>query len=103
MMIASGKKAIRPFPAGLWATKRIAEAALLNIIAASAPGNFPNYCRITHRKEIPPLFVARQDRTPFRSHARNFMERENRYSATDDPLPDAPEAQTRTARGSQTR
>jgi hypothetical protein len=40
MMIASGKKAIKPFPAGLCAAKRIADAALLNVIAASAPGNF---------------------------------------------------------------
>src|SRR5690242_21799405 len=103
MMIASGKKAIKPFPAGLWATKRIAEAAPLNTIAASTPVNYPNYCRITHRKEIPPLFFLRQDQTPFRSRARNFMEREDRYSATDDPLPDAPEARMRTATGSQMR
>src|SRR5689334_17340467 len=69
MMIASGKKAIKPFPAGLCAAKRIVGAAPLNVIAASAPGDFPNYCRITHRKEILPLLSRRQDPTPFR-HAR---------------------------------
>src|SRR5260370_40669594 len=40
MIIARGKKAIKPFPAGIWAAKRIADAAPLNTIAASAPGNF---------------------------------------------------------------
>src|SRR5690242_13254391 len=102
MMIASGKKAIKPFPAGLCAAKRIVGAAPLNVIAASAPGDFPNYCRITHRKEIPPL-LAPAGPNAFPSCARNFMEQEDRHSATDDPLPDAPEAQTRTARGSQMR
>src|SRR5436853_691953 len=102
MMIASGKKAIRPFPAGLWAAKRIADAAPLNIIAASAPGSFPNYCRITHRKEILPLFS--HGRTKHLSaHARSFMEREDRYSTTEDPTPDAPEARQSTVRGSQMR
>src|SRR5579863_4336655 len=62
MMIARGKKAIRPFP-GLWAAKRITDATPLNIIAASAPGKFPNYCRITRRKEILPQFFRRQDQS----------------------------------------
>src|SRR5690242_11279694 len=100
MMIARGKKAIRPFPAGLWAAKTISEAAPPNVIS-SAPGNFPNYCRITCRKEIPPLFFPRQGPKPLRSCVTLHL-REDR-SAKDDPLPDAPEAQTRTARGSQAR
>src|SRR5581483_538498 len=75
MMIARGKKAIRPLLAGLCAAKRIAEAALLNIIAGYAPGNFPNYCRITYRKEILPLIYPRQDRPPFRSCATSWNER----------------------------
>src|SRR5437868_8278862 len=65
MMIANGKKAIRPFPAGLWAAKKIAGAAPLKIIAASTPYKFPNYCRITRRKEIPPPLSSRQDRSAF--------------------------------------
>src|ERR1700740_1145632 len=102
MMIARGKKAIKPFP-GLWAAKRIAGATPLNIIAASAPGNLPNYCRITRRKEILPQFFRWQDQSLSSLVRATSWVREDLHSATDDPLPDAPEAQKRTARGSQTR
>src|SRR5580704_19751366 len=90
MMIASGKKAIKPFPAGLCAAKRIANAALLNVIAASAPGNFLIIAGSRAERKSRRYFSSGRDRS-LTALARNFMEREDRCSATDDPLPDAPE------------
>src|SRR5690242_15210272 len=100
MMIANGKKAIRPFPAGLWAAKRIAGAAPLKIIAASTPYNFLIIAGSRAERKCCRHFpTAGPKRLSALARETSWNER----TATHDPLPDAPEAQMRTARGSQTR
>src|ERR1700733_6847953 len=99
MMIARGRKAIKPFPAGLWTTKRSEAATLLHIILDW----LPNFSLI--------IAGSRAERKSRRAFSRGTPLRHARESSCnrpaalliDDLLPTVPEARMRTVTGSQTR